>query len=169
MRKLIIIQFLFAAFPAFGSVTLSRDYLFPPTMLALVESKIQKAAARDPEMQAYPIFYSIDQTNGISLWCPPHAPKADGTGCSMNFLIKLDSISMTIKKGLALSFNAQQVLEHLKAIDPNSTQDHQFFGSPFEKADTYGSHYYCRPETVESIKSWQCYLFVSETFGGSIM
>lgn len=166
MKKLFMIQLLLAAFPAFGSVTLSREYLFPTTMLAILESKIQNAAARDSEMQEYPIFFSIDPVNGISLWCPPHMPKADGTGCSMNFSIKMEFISMTIRKGLTLSFNAQQVVDHIKAIDPNTAQDHQHFGSPFEKTDTFGSHYYCRPEGVELNKTWQCYLFVSETFGG---
>lgn len=101
-------------------------------MLATVENNIQKAAARDPEMQEYPIFYSIDQANGISLWCPPHMPKVDGTGCSMNFSIQSDALSITVKKGLALSFNSQQVLDQLKATDPNKTQDHQHFGSPFK-------------------------------------
>jgi len=166
VRKLIIFQLLFAAFPALGSVTLSKEYLFPPTMLATIENNIRKAGARDPEMQEYPIFYPIDQTNGISLWCPPHMPKADGTGCSMNFSIKSDALSITIKKGLALVFNSQQVLDQLKTTDPNATQDHQHFGSPFEKADTFGSHYYCQPEGTESNKSWQCYLFVNESFGG---
>jgi len=135
-------------------------------MLATVESSIQKAAIRDPEMQEYPIFYSIDQANGISLWCPPHMPKGDGTGCSMSFSIKSDTLSITLKKGLALSFSSRQVFDQLKATDPNTTQDHQHFGSLFEKADTFGSHYYCQSEGAESNKSWQCYLFVSETFGG---
>ena len=166
MRRLFIIQLLLAAFPALGSVILSKEYLFPPSMLATVESSIQKAAIRDPEMQEYPIFYSIDQANGISLWCPPHMPKGDGTGCSMSFSIKSDTLSITLKKGLALSFSSRQVFDQLKATDPNTTQDHQHFGSLFEKADTFGSHYYCQSEGAESNKSWQCYLFVSETFGG---
>ncbi len=166
MRKLFIVQFLLAAFPAFGSVTLSKEYSFPPSMWATVESDIQEAATRAPEMQEYPSFYSIDKANGISIWCPPHMPKADGTGCSMNFSIKSDSISLTIKKGLALNFNSQQVSNQLRATDPNTTKDHQHFGSPFEKVDTFGSHYYCQPEGTEPNKSWQCHLFVSETFGG---
>jgi hypothetical protein len=166
VRKLLIIQLLLAAFPALGSVTLSKEYPFPPSMVATVEGNIQKAAAREPEMQEYPIFYSIDQANGISLWCPPYMPKADGTGCSMNFSVKLDAVSITIKKGLALSFSSRRVVDQLKATDPNTTQDHQHFGSPFEKVDTFGSHYYCQPEGNESNKSWQCYLFVNETFGG---
>lgn len=145
---------------------LSKEYSFPPTLLATVEGHLQKAAARDPEKQEYPIFYSIDQAIGVSLWCPPHMPKADGTGCTMNFSIKSDALSITIKKGLALGFNSQQVINQLKAMDPNITQEHQHFGSPFEKADTFGSHYYCQPEEAESNKSWQCYLFVSEALAG---
>lgn len=165
LRKLFICQFLIAAFPALGSVMLSKEYSFPPTLLATVESKVQEAVSRAPDMQEHPIFYSIDNANGISLWCPPHMPKADGTGCFMNFLIESESLAIVIKKGWVLSFNSQQIIDHLKATDPNAAQEHQHFGSPFSKADTFGSHYYCKPEGTDLNKSWQCYLFVNESFG----
>ncbi len=166
MRQLLIFTFLLSAFPAFGLVTISKEYPFSPSKLATVESEIQKAATRDLEMQEYPVFISIDRANGISLGCPPHMPKTDRTGCSLYFSIKLDSLSLIIKKGLSLSFGSQQVVDQLKAIDPNATQDHQHFGSPFEKADSFASHYYCQPEILERNKVWQCYLVITESLGG---
>lgn len=166
MQKLLIFQCVFAACSAFGSLTVSKEYSFPPEMLAKIEGALQQAATRAPEMQEYPIFYFLDQANGISLLCPPHMPDKDGSGCSMNFSMKSDNISMTMTKGLTLSFHFQDVVTQLKKIDPNTAQEHQQFGSIFMKTDTSGSLYYCRPQGYEGTQSWQCYLFVSETFEG---
>ncbi|MBK9040062.1 MAG: hypothetical protein IPL83_13015 [Bdellovibrionales bacterium] len=163
---MLVLTVLLSTFPAFSLVTISKEYLFPPNKLATVESEIQKAATRDSEMQEYPVFISIDRENGISLGCPPHMPKTDTTGCSLYFSLKFDSLSLIIKKGLSLSFKSQQVVDQLKAIDPESTQDHQHFGSPFEKADSFSSHYYCQVENLEREKAWQCYLFITESLGG---
>jgi hypothetical protein len=167
LKHLLIVTFVLSAFSAFGLVTISKEYPFPPSKLATVETEIQNAATRDSEMQEYPVFISIDRINGISLGCPPHLPKTDRTGCSLYFSIKLDSLSLIIKKGLSLSFSSHQVVEQLKAIDPNATQDHQHFGSPFAKVDSFASHYYCQPEILERNKAWQCYLVVTESLGGS--
>jgi hypothetical protein len=165
LKYLLIFNFLLLAFPAFSLVTISKEYPFPPSKLATVGSEIKKAADREPEMQEYPVFISIDRANGISLGCPPHMPKADRTGCSLYFSIKSDSLSLIIKKGLSLSFGSQQVSDQLKTIDPNATQDHQHFGSPFTETDTFSSHYYCQPEGLERNRAWHCYLVVTEILG----
>lgn len=166
MQKLLIFQCIFAACSTFGSLIVSKEYPFPPEMLAKIEGALQQAAARIPEMQEYPIFYSLDQAKGISLWCPPHMPEKDGSGCSMNFSMKSNEVTLTMTKGLSLRFHFQDVLDQLKKIDPNSAQEHLHFGSIFMKKDTSGSHYYCRPQGHEVALSWQCYLFVSETYEG---
>ncbi len=168
MKRLsICLPLILFAFPALASVTISKEYLFTPTLWEKVETGLKQAAARDPEMQKYPIFFSIESAEGIALWCPPHSPKiTDGTGCFLNFLINTNSFSLTIKKGLALTFSSQQISDQIKAHDPNTTEDHLHFGSPFVSTKTFGSHYYCQPEGGNLNKKWQCYLFISESFGG---
>ncbi len=151
---------------SFASVSLSKEYPFPPRLVNDLEKNLANATSRSAELQEYPMAYTIDKANGIVLWCPPHQPLADGTGCSLNFLLKMDTVTLNIKKGVAMSFTSQKVNDQLSKIDPNTTQDHQHFGSPFEKKDTFGSHYYCQPEGTEKAKTWQCYLCVQESFGG---
>ena len=166
MKLLILSVVLLGCTTSFASVSVSKEYPFLPKLVSDLEKDLAKAASRNPELQEYPIAYTIGDANGIVLWCPPHQPVSDGTGCSLNFLIKMDSVTLNIKKGVAMSFTAQQVNDQLSKLDPNTTQDHQQFGSPFEKKDTFGSHYYCQPEGNEKAKTWQCYLYVQESFGG---
>lgn len=150
--------------PTFASISISKEYSFSPSMLTAAENFLQKAAARAPEVPKFPVFNSLDQTNGVSMWCPPLMPKTDGTGCFMNFTVQSEAFSLIIKKRVSLTFSSQQVIDQLKTLDPNATEDHQQFGSLFETKDTFGSHYYCQPEGDVPNKQWHCYLFVSESF-----
>jgi hypothetical protein len=72
--------------PALGSVSISREYAFSRQLLSSVEQHLAKAAARDSEMQEFSLAITVNEANRIMLWCPPHMPKVDGTGCSLSFL-----------------------------------------------------------------------------------
>ncbi len=160
MLKILLISLFSFSVVAQAEVILSKEYAFPPTLLHLLEEDFQQASAR--EMKDYSAAFVIDQKNSIVLWCPPQMPDVNGRGCSLNFVVKSESLKVTMKKGLVLSFTSSSVEEALKKIDPNLTQEHQHFGSLFEAKDTFGSHYYCQPEGDEGKKRWGCYLFVSE-------
>lgn len=148
---------------AFAEVIISKEYSFPPSTFTTLEDSLNKAFGRPEEVQEYPTFFSIDSTNGISLWCPPHRPDAISEGCSINFRMEgPQNLSITIKKNLSLKNTVAEANSRLTSIDPNSTEDHQHFGNLFGDKDLSGSHYFCQPEGDTGSKKWGCYLFVSE-------
>lgn len=165
MKSIISVLILSFAPPTMADVSISKEYPFAPKLVNDIEQYLIQAAARDAEMQNYPVAFTIDKQNGIVLWCPPQMPNKDDKGCSLNFIIKTDTFSLTIKKSLVPAFTSQQVNDQLSKLNPNTTTDHQHFGSPFEAKDTFGSHYFCQPEGAEGVKAWQCYLHVQEAFG----
>ena len=164
MKSLILLAFAMP-FVANAKVTISKEYTFPVASVVSLETKVQKAFEREPELQEYPAFYEIDSANGIALWCPPHQPDKNGSGCSLSFQLKMpEGTTLSISKKLLLKVKAKVIQEKLAAVDPNNTQDHQHFGSFFEPQDTFGSHYYCEPDGTAGAKIWKCSLFVSESF-----
>lgn len=150
---------------SFAEVTLSKTYSFPVEKLELVEAKLQSALDRDTELKDYPIFASIDLDKGISLWCSPHQPNANGEGCQIKFLIEmLNDLNLIIVKNLVLGKRSKEIKAQLATIDPNKTKDHQHFGSLFGRDDSTGSHYFCEPSGEEGKKTWACFLVVTESF-----
>jgi len=148
-----------------AEISVSKEFVFPVASVVALEEKIQKAFEREAELQEYPEFYQIDRNNGISLWCPPHQPNANGKGCSLKISIKLpEGTSITISKKLMMTGKAKEIQDKLAIVDPNTTQDHQHFGSFFEPQDTFASHYYCEPDSVVGAKTWKCSLFINESF-----
>lgn len=149
---------------ALAKVNISNQYYCPLDTLKLVETNVQKAFERDEEMQKYMAYYVIDNANSITLGCGPHLPDKDGKGCLLNFSIKLGAeTSINLAKKALIKGKPKEIEDGLKKVDPNTTQDHQHFGSIFEPQDTYGSHYYCQPEGTEGKKTWGCYLYVHES------
>ena len=162
-----ILIFLVCVLPmiAQAKISISKEFVFQVASVVALEAKIQKAFEREAELQEYPAFYEVDKNSGISLWCPPHQPSADGKGCSLSILLKLpEGTSIVISKKLMMAGKAKEIQDKLALIDPNTTQDHQHFGSFFEPQDTFGSHFYCEPDGVVGAKTWKCSLFVNESF-----
>lgn len=162
-----IIACIFMTLPTiiFAKVNISKEYSFSPELLQTLESKIQLAFIRDTKLQDFPSFNPIDSKNGISLWCPPHQPTKDGTGCTLKFFLKMqDGVNLTISKDIFVNDKSKDIMKKLSELNPNTTQEHQHFGSLFGSQDTSGSHYFCQPDGTDGSKVWNCFLFVSESF-----
>jgi hypothetical protein len=163
-KKIFLLALLTVPGLAFGKVIMSREFAWPPERLRKLESSLQQAFERDEEMQKYLAYYKIDEANNVSLGCGPQLPDKDGKGCVLNFVVAIDkNSSIGMSKKLLVKGKAQLVEDTLKKVDPNTTEEHQHFGSIFEIPDTYGSHYFCQPEGDAGKKKWGCYLYVSES------
>lgn len=163
IRVLVGLSFL-SSVPSFARISLSKEYSAPIAILKELETKLQKAQDRDAESKQYMAYYMIDGLKGVSMGCGPNLPDKDGKGCLLNFSLGSTSgASLSLSKKLQVKGKASEVEAALAKISPNSTQDHQHFGSLFEPADTFGSHYFCQPEGEDGKKSWGCYLFVNES------
>lgn len=149
---------------AYGKLSISKEYLFSPSAIINLENKVKLAFERAAELKEYPVYYSIDSANNISLFCPPHQPDKDGNGCSLSFNLKLpDSASIIIRKKLVVIGKSKEIQNKLSSIDPNTTQEHQQFGSIFDQQDKSASHYFCEPDGQDGSRAWKCLLYVSES------
>lgn len=146
-----------------SKVTISKQYLFSPQMLENLENLVQSALNRNEEMQNYLFAQVVDSNNHITLYCPPHQPLNNGSGCFLNFSLKFsEGGSLIIRKALGPFGKAQEVKDKLASLNPNSSEDHLQFGTIFDPIDSDASKYYCEPSGQTENKIWSCFLHVSE-------
>ncbi len=147
-----------------ADVHISKEYPFPPSLIAELERSLQTAKDRGAELQEFPTAIPLQREEHVVLWCPAHTPDSRMQGCSLHFTLPSQGFHLSLSKNLALPFTSQQITQRLSALNPNTVTDHQQFGSPFSPEQSFGSHYFCQPEGEAGSKTWQCYLYVHERF-----
>lgn len=148
-----------------SAIVISKDYIFSPDVIGVFERKVKWALHMRPGLPDETLYAQI--TDEIGLACEKGFPTAAGEGCKVMFFLKSDLVSVTLVKKTAAFGFAERVVQKLAQLSP-ATQaegEHVQFGSPFQREDGDGTHYYCQPVSNEKgVARWKCTLHVSEEF-----
>ena len=157
----------FAACSAFGSLTVSKNIRFHQRCwrkLKALFSKQPLSCTWDAK-NINILFLRSDQWDQFII-PTPHARKKMDLGVPWNFSMKSDNISMTMTKRVNSWFSFSRCRHSTeKNRSEHSTRAPAIWFYRYENRYEWES-LLLSPQGYEGTQSWQCYLFVSETFEG---